>query len=324
LVGLFLTKVAQSPSAVTIFAIIQLALGAFVLEDHWQGDTFFNGWGFFTGGDPTNGVVDYVTQAVAQQKGYIGTKNGQTYIGCDMTTVVGTKARGRQSVRINTQKTYQSGLFIFDLTHMPTGCATWPAFWTVGPGWPTGGEIDIIEGINVDSIVHTTLHTNNGCTMAGEPTGLMNGNWVTKDCNVNAPGQEANQGCSITGLPNSYGAPFNAQQGGVYVTQWNSTVVRMWFFPRGSIPADITSGNPNPDSWGLPYSYFVIGAACPANHFHDHQIVINLTFCGDWAGKHFATDCPQDGNCATFVRNNPTKFTEAYWLINYLSVYQQQ
>lgn len=39
-------------------------------------------------------------------------------------------------------------LAVLDLQHMPEGCATWPAFWTLsaqGP-WPHGGEIDIVEG----------------------------------------------------------------------------------------------------------------------------------------------------------------------------------
>ena len=39
-------------------------------------------------------------------------------------------------------------LSVIDLAHMPTGCATWPAYWmNSGKGkWPMFGEIDIIEG----------------------------------------------------------------------------------------------------------------------------------------------------------------------------------
>jgi hypothetical protein len=29
---------------------------------------------------------------------------------------------------------------------------TWPAYWLCGPNWPQGGEIDIIEGVNLDTI----------------------------------------------------------------------------------------------------------------------------------------------------------------------------
>jgi hypothetical protein len=302
---------------------IYYAQGAYQIDSNWQGSSFFNGWDFFTGNDPTHGTVDYVAQNVAQQKGYIAMQGNAAYIGCDMTSVVSTKVRGRQSVRLTSQKTFNSGLFIIDLTHMPTGCATWPAFWTVGPGWPNNGEIDIIEGINVMTVDHTTLHTNNGCTMEHESPSLFSGSFVSKNCYVNAPGQAANQGCSISAAANTYGAPFNSAGGGVYVTEWNSTVIRNYFFPRGRIPADISNKQPNPNGWGKPYAWFTLGGDCPASHFKNHQIVINLTFCGDWAGNAFNGDCSKFGNnCANFVRNSPTEFKEAYWLINYVSVYQ--
>jgi len=235
-----------------IFGVTQ---SAYVLDSNWAGDSFFNGWNFFTAGDPTHGTVDYVAQNVAQQKGYIGMKGSSVYIGCDMSTVVSTKVRGRQSVRINTQKTFGSGLFIIDLEHMPAGCATWPAFWTVGPNWPNMGEIDIIEGVNTHTVDATTLHTNNGCNMAKESAAIFSGTWAkgtngapATNCYVNAPGQAGNQGCGITGLAGSYGAPFNSAGGGVFATEWNNTLIRMYFWPRSRIPADIKT--PDPSSWG--------------------------------------------------------------------------
>lgn len=50
------------------------------------------------------------------------------------------------SVRIQTKKSYNGGLFIADFFAMPHGCAVWPAYWTVSSSatWPDGGEIDII------------------------------------------------------------------------------------------------------------------------------------------------------------------------------------
>ena len=38
----------------------------------------------------------------------------------------------RQSVRISTKLTYTGALIIMDSVHMPTGCGTWPAFWSDG------------------------------------------------------------------------------------------------------------------------------------------------------------------------------------------------
>ena len=38
--------------------------------------------------------------------------------------------------------------------------------------------------------------------------------------------------------------------------QWTSEYITIWFFPRGSIPADVEAGEPSPDAWGLPISNF--------------------------------------------------------------------
>ena len=62
--------------------------------------------------------------------------------------VVPPEARGRDSIRITSWKAYEDSVIVLDLEHMPEGCSTWPAFWTLskaGP-WPRGGEIDIVEG----------------------------------------------------------------------------------------------------------------------------------------------------------------------------------
>jgi hypothetical protein len=32
----------------------------------------------------------------------------------------------RMSIRIQTQQSWNGGLFIMDSVHMPTGCGTWP------------------------------------------------------------------------------------------------------------------------------------------------------------------------------------------------------
>ena len=58
---------------------------------------------------------------------------------------------------------------------------------------------------------------------------------------------------------------------------------------------------------------------CPLNDkFGPHQIVINLTFCGDWAGNTFPGGM---GACVDLVNNNPGAFNEAFWDIPRLSVY---
>ena len=74
----------------------------------------------------------------------------------DSTNVV--NGTGRDSIRILSSRAYTDSVAILDLQHMPQGCATWPAFWSLsqaGP-WPDGGEIDIIEGT---CIIQLTLNT---------------------------------------------------------------------------------------------------------------------------------------------------------------------
>lgn len=64
----------------------------------------------------------------------------------DDTNIVSGNARGRDSNRIRSHNTYTDSVIVLDVQHVPWGCATWPAFWTVTQtDWPNGGEIDILE-----------------------------------------------------------------------------------------------------------------------------------------------------------------------------------
>jgi len=298
-----------------ILLILVLAVSttySYTLHRNYSGAGFFDPWDFYTQGDPTHGTVDYVNQQTAKNAGLIDVRNGAVYIGCDTKNKV--TGRGRQSVRISTKEIWNGGLFVMDLQHMPTGCGTWPAWWLVGPNWPSGGEIDIIEGVNKGTVDQSTLHTNAGCVMTKEDNSKFTGKWGSKNC-------LGNQGCGITGGPNTYGAPFNSGGGGVFVTEWTQGFIRMFFFPRGRVPADLSGNSPNPNGWGLPYAHFTLDAECPSSHFKDETMVINLTFCGDWAGAVFASQCPGMGSCGDYVKNNPQAFNEAYWLINSVLVF---
>jgi len=253
--------------------------------------------------------------------------DGSVRIGTDTTNVA--SGRGRNSVRISSKATFNAGsLIIADIAHMPTGCGTWPALWMVGPNWPNSGETDIIEGVNNANTDASTLHSGDGCsmdtTLSNQFTGKWGGNMYgqpSNNCYVNAPNQWSNAGCGITGATGSYGAPFNTQKGGVYATLWTADGISVYFFSRAAIPTDITHKAPNPAKWGSPAAKFQFGASCPSSHFANHQLVINLTFCGDWAGSVFSNDCPNMGNCNDYVSKNPAAFQEAYWLINSINVY---
>lgn len=273
--------------------------------------------------------MNYVDQSTAQSGGLIGTNSSAVYMGVDNTNVA--SGRGRNSVRLTSKKAYNTGLIILDLAHMPGGaCGEWPAFWTVGPNWPTSGEIDIIEGVNSQASNAMALHTSSGCSIsaggAGGAQSAMTGSIATSNCDVNAAGQPNNAGCSIKSADSSsYGTGFNANGGGVYATEWTNSAIKIWFFSRANIPADITSGNPTPASWGTPTAVF--GAPCQiGNYFKNQQIVFDVTFCGDWAGNTWSTDatCSAKGSsCQAYVQNTPQAFKESYWSINSLRVYSQ-
>jgi hypothetical protein len=194
---------------------------------------------------------------------------------------------GRKSVRIESTDSWTHGLFIADIKHMPTttssgGCGVWPAFWTLGSGtWPYNGEIDILEGANLQSSDLPAAHTGNTCTVEQSPlemTGTSNGN----DCDYyEADGDTNGSGCAaFDDRTSSYGGGLNAIGGGVYAMEWTSDAIKVWYFPRGGIPSDITSGSPDPSSWTTPSSIFN-GPNCDIDsNFADHRIIFNTDFCG--------------------------------------------
>ncbi|PTU19718.1 hypothetical protein P175DRAFT_0534175 [Aspergillus ochraceoroseus IBT 24754] len=292
-------------------------------DDYGDSASFFDRFTFWTEPDPSHGYVQYVDQATAEGKGFISMSDGVAYLGVDYTSVV--VSGGRQSVRLTSRSQYNHGLYILDLSHMPGSvCGSWPAFWMVGPNWPQGGEIDIIEGVSQSTNNAMTLHTSDGCSIAGNG---FTGTIQSTNCFVGAGGQGYNTGCGIQLTSNaSYGDGLNNADGGVYGMEWTSGGFKSWFFTRGNIPLDILSDTPDPLSWGTPDAAFA-GDCNFDTHFNNMQIVFDTTFCGDWAGHPDVW--ASSGTCQTlaptceeYVANNPTDFQEAYWEINALKIYQ--
>ncbi|MCJ1284958.1 hypothetical protein MMC26_004295 [Xylographa opegraphella] len=298
-----------------------LALAGYTLEDDYSAANFFSMFNFQTETDPTGGYVNYLDQATAQNDGLINTNNGLVYIGVDNTNVA--LGRGRNSVRLESKKTYNHALVVLDLVHMPAGCGTWPAFWTFGPGWPNGGEIDVIEGVNDQTTNSMTLHTSDGCS-ANSPAAAFTGQQNTYNCYVKAANQSENEGCGFSAtVSNSYGTGFNGNGGGVYAMEWTSDYIRIFFWPGGSAPSDALGDSPNPSNWGRPAAHFQ-GDCDIDQHFMDQQITFDMTFCGSWAGDAWGDNCAaQHGNsCNAFVQNTPGAFKETYWSVSSLRVYQ--
>lgn len=302
----------------------------FVLADQFVGYNFFEGWTWETINDPTNGRVNYTDQAFARAQNLSYATPTTFVMRADDTNVVPASARGRNSVRILSNKAYGDSVAILDLSHMPQGCATWPAFWSLsatGP-WPAGGEIDIIEGVNENVQNLVSLHTSPNCTMP--PQRVESGTVTSTNCDANV---NYNQGCGVQGATGSYGVPFNAAGGGWYVmARTAEDGIRVWFWARGdpTVPPEVlyapalgilgTTISPNP-TWGAPVASFPMGPLCDyATHFNAHQFVFDLTFCGDWAGNDYTTTgC--SGSCTDLVNNDPEAFSESYWAVNSLRIY---
>ena len=150
---------------------------------------------------------------------------------------------------------------------LPQGCGLWPAFWSFGPSWPNSGEIDIIEYVNTNTNVTTALHTSYGCDQYSAATDQYTGYAGTKNCYTGASGQPPNAGCGFSGKKSTVGASFNQGGGGVYAMEWDTRqFIRVFYFPRGSIPQDIQNKKPNPSLWGKPYARFEIGSACSGSN----------------------------------------------------------
>jgi len=304
------------------------------LVNTYEGTNFFDGWDFFTDPDPTLGIVDYIDENTARSIGLLEVNSaGNAVMRVETTSVV---SGNRKSIRITTQSQFNGALFIMDSVHMPTGCGTWPAFWTNGPNWPAGGEIDIVEGVHDYTNNQATIHTNVGCTLASSNSSTLaiSGNVIAgTDCAASTTG---NQGCGIrAATSNSFGAGFNSNNGGVYAMKWDTSGVAVYFFPRGSEPADITAGVPQPDSWGPAQARWPAASCDPFKFFTDHHAILDTTLCGQWAGAVWNVpgapgqeqSCAQRtgvSTCEAFVRANGAAMDEAYWEVKSVQIYQLQ
>ena len=256
------------------------------LQHDWKGENFFDAWQFFTESDPTHSCVQYVSKAEAETYGLINTTSSTARIGVDTANIYSSCwfPSGRKSVRIESIPRFNEGLFVLDIEHMPTGCGTWPAWWSYGDEWPNNGEIDVIENVHTATHNHMRLHTNQGCDMgavsdsgANDEWAQFEGEWNTgwngqpaDNCYINAEGQYGNQGCSIadTVSSTSFGEAMNSAGGGVMVHEWlPEHGIRFWWFERSAIPSDVQNGNPDPSNWGTPVASFPFGDHCPFTHF---------------------------------------------------------
>ncbi|GAA6020804.1 hypothetical protein JCM11491_004658 [Sporobolomyces phaffii] len=310
------------------------------LVENLQGANLTRAFNWETGGGWDNGGIPLYVDAIQARRNGLwtvlppATTTGQNVFRVDARPNV--DGPYRMSTRISTKKNYSGGgLFVFDVAHIPTGYGLWPALWMVGvPNWPSQGEIDVIEGVHMTTMNTQSYHTTMGCSM--QRTGFTNLFTLAGDLKYDCDAYAAdNQGCSTRDTSTiSYGAPFNAQGGGVFAVLWNYEGIAMYTFPRNAVPADITSGTPQVLDWGTPTAFLSNTNCSIFDNFYEMKIVINSNLCGSWAGSVWNDDLSYAGSpgspasktrsktCEAYIKTGGFHaLREAYWTINSIKIY---
>ncbi|EME39912.1 glycoside hydrolase family 16 protein [Dothistroma septosporum NZE10] len=316
---------------------------AYSLIADYSGSDFFNHFTPYTAPDPTHGFVVYQDLKSAAEQNLVGyifdaaTNKTSAYMGVDYTTKAPTA--GRNSVRLTGKDKLNAGsMAVIDLNHIPVATGLWPAIWMLGTPpdgqtWPVAGESDILEYVHEDIDNSMTLHSAPGCTVDNATT-LFQGALGNSNCNAGdkTPGTT---GCSIKAVEqNTIGAKqyatagpaFNKAAGGVYVHDWQSDGITVWLFPHADVPVDLTAGTPNPSSWNQKPLAKFSGSGCDyTKAFHDMSLIINLDFCGDWAGQVWVSSgaAAKTGvaTCNEYVANNADAFKDSYFDIASVKFY---
>ncbi|EKM52410.1 glycoside hydrolase family 16 protein [Phanerochaete carnosa HHB-10118-sp] len=291
-------------------------------RQEYAGGTFFDGWDYYGHWDDlNNGNVIFVNKTNATNLAYVA-PSGHAIITVDNTSVV-PNDYPRNSVRITSQDYFELGtVFVVDAVHLPYGCSVWPSIWTKGDNWPHNGEIDIIEGVNLMTYNQRALHTDPGCSAAADTN--QTGKAGPLDCSPTS-------GCTVQETtPNSYGAAFANNGGGVWAVQFDVSGIFIWFWQRANDPSLVTSTSATTaldiSSWGPPSAAYPSGSSCNiTKSFGAQQLVIDITLCGDWAGTQdtYAATCGNSTYNACYLTNviGQGTYTDAHFELNYIRAF---
>jgi beta-glucanase (GH16 family) len=171
-------------------------------------------------------------------------------------------AREYTSARLKTLGTFAQAYGRFEARiRIPRGQGIWPAFWMLGDnieaaGWPTCGEIDVMENVGREpNVVHGTLH---------------------------GPGYSGGQSLTAS-FTNPTGRPF-ADDFHVFAIEWEPSVVR-WYADTNLYAARTLSAIPGGSRWVFDHAFFVllnvaVGGDWPGNP--DATTVFPQEMIVDW------------------------------------------
>ncbi|GMK58304.1 hypothetical protein CspeluHIS016_0503360 [Cutaneotrichosporon spelunceum] len=312
----------------SLLPLLPLAAAAtYPLVDSHKGATFLDGFRTPAGAydNTTSGDVFWAQKGNSSVM-YLNDA-GRYVLKVDNTSFVPYNEK-RFAPSLLTERAYPVGsVFVMDAVHMPYGCSVWPAFWTQGAAWPEGGEIDIMEGVNDQTANQIALHSaEDGCYASKDAQ--MTGQLRLDNCSVTSNG---GSGCTV-GDPNqnSYGAGFAAAGGGVYVAEYATDGIRVWFKSRADVPKEMTGDAKSLDTslLGTPTANYPSTTCDIGKYFADQILTITITLCGAWAGTPSVLEatCPQlvgTNTCyTTYVINDASEtYKNAYFELNYINIY---
>ena len=198
--------------------------------------------------------------------------------------------------------------------------------------WPGAGEIDIIETINGDNLIHNTLHTcPNMCDAR------WNNDASIINCANAKPGGDPNSGCS--------GTPFysiNAE--GTFACIWKKNSILYYYWgpdDKVRVNGGPLSLNPDPVQWKDHFKNEVqmidSSMECKSDlhqewqckkcadangcKFKNMKMIFNITLCGIWAGVQFDNTAQATQHCQEYIVNEgKSKINDQFLKIEYISV----
>ncbi len=197
--------------------------------------------------------------------------------------------------------------------------------------WPGAGEIDIIENINGENIIHNTIHT---CPQMCDSEWNNDGKII--NC-ANAKPNDSNPGCS--GKPYVVDAPE-----GTFACLWTKNNIKFYYWkPDEEVRVDggPLSDNPDPDMWkteNLKNEVRLLesDAECTPMHqdwqcenckssnlcvFVNMKVIFNATLCGVWAGNKFDDTANSLSNCNEYIFGEGKEIiNNKFMKIEYISV----
>ena len=282
----------------------------YALDWEASGATFLDDFEFVQK-DFNYGAAQYVNRSEAAAKKLVETTPGGTIIRTGGRTDRSSGVYKRESVRIESTRSWTYYLLTMRFSRVPSACALWPAFWThaVNKPWPSGGELDLMEYVNKKT-GFPSFHTGGDreCTMDASVVDrcryfqdyncVGGANGCTRfNCVTNYSATPKLYGCAPMPTSQEYsGDSLNARPG-VFAAEWTADFMKVFYIPEDELPSDLTSDAPRPDQWDLwLISYYPFAASearvpgsCPdpATLVDAQKIVFNIGVCGEYASYFF-------------------------------------